>query len=112
MRYVFFFNDTATTEIYTLSLHDALPIYSPTVSTQSVGHTPFSPSILALKDGRILSAGFMRDIKAIHPEALTVSDFPFNQADWERCIRRKTFIPTDLYQDMGGQIWIGTDSNG
>src|SRR5271165_7251489 len=33
MRYIiacgffFFFNDTATTEIYTLSLHDALPIY-------------------------------------------------------------------------------------
>ena len=26
--YVFFFNDTATTEIYTLSLHDALPIWS------------------------------------------------------------------------------------
>src|SRR3712207_8327258 len=24
-----FFNDTATTEIYTLSLHDALPIYVP-----------------------------------------------------------------------------------
>src|SRR3712207_9395822 len=29
--YVFFvFNDTATTEIYTLSLHDALPIYEVT----------------------------------------------------------------------------------
>src|SRR3712207_8194800 len=27
MCWVFFFNDTATTEIYTLSLHDALPIY-------------------------------------------------------------------------------------
>src|SRR2546430_13319597 len=26
MSYCFFFNDTATTEIYTLSLHDALPI--------------------------------------------------------------------------------------
>src|SRR3712207_8688407 len=26
---IFFFNDTATTEIYTLSLHDALPIYRP-----------------------------------------------------------------------------------
>src|ERR1051326_9318796 len=26
-RALFFFNDTATTEIYTLSLHDALPIY-------------------------------------------------------------------------------------
>src|SRR3989441_4650616 len=26
--FFFFFNDTATTEIYTLSLHDALPIYA------------------------------------------------------------------------------------
>src|SRR5438034_1541682 len=28
----FFFNDTATTEIYTLSLHDALPIYGDAVA--------------------------------------------------------------------------------
>src|SRR5690348_18111193 len=28
--FFFFFNDTATTEIYTLSLHDALPISCPT----------------------------------------------------------------------------------
>src|SRR2546426_12093214 len=27
--FLFFFNDTATTEIYTLSLHDALPISTP-----------------------------------------------------------------------------------
>src|SRR5436305_11018624 len=26
LYFIFFFNDTATTEIYTLSLHDALPI--------------------------------------------------------------------------------------
>src|SRR2546421_4455942 len=30
--FLFFFNDTATTEIYTLSLHDALPIYSTSCS--------------------------------------------------------------------------------
>src|SRR4029434_3345567 len=30
--FIFFFNDTATTEIYTLSLHDALPICLSTVS--------------------------------------------------------------------------------
>ena len=29
---LFFFNDTATTEIYTLSLHDALPILLSSVS--------------------------------------------------------------------------------
>src|SRR6266540_7406062 len=28
-EFFFFFNDTATTEIYTLSLHDALPISEP-----------------------------------------------------------------------------------
>src|SRR6267154_6217048 len=30
--FFFFFNDTATTEIYTLSLHDALPIFPAFVS--------------------------------------------------------------------------------
>src|SRR5438105_15244945 len=29
---LFFFNDTATTEIYTLSLHDALPIWPLTIA--------------------------------------------------------------------------------
>src|SRR3712207_8901121 len=38
----FFFNDTATTEIYTLSLHDALPI-SPT-ATPPAGRSPRSTS--------------------------------------------------------------------
>src|SRR2546427_11465283 len=35
LLYFFFFNDTATTEIYTLSLHDALPISSSWSSTFS-----------------------------------------------------------------------------
>src|SRR5437588_7146217 len=33
---VFFFNDPATTEIYTLSLHDALPIYASENRTREV----------------------------------------------------------------------------
>src|SRR3712207_8800814 len=37
LRYFcFFFNDTATTEIYTLSLHDALPICQPRKRATSV----------------------------------------------------------------------------
>src|SRR5438552_12137601 len=35
---LFFFNDTATTEIYTLSLHDALPIYRPDGYLGGSGH--------------------------------------------------------------------------
>src|SRR2546426_8548759 len=34
--YFFFFNDTATTEIYTLSLHDALPIFRYAAKSSSV----------------------------------------------------------------------------
>src|SRR2546430_12477458 len=33
--FIFFFNDTATTEIYTLSLHDALPISAKTNSARN-----------------------------------------------------------------------------
>src|SRR4029453_19616939 len=43
----FFFNDTATTEIYTLSLHDALPIWPELAGDADVGtedpHVSYSP---------------------------------------------------------------------
>src|SRR2546421_13101924 len=32
VTFFFFFNDTATTEIYTLSLHDALPIFAAVIA--------------------------------------------------------------------------------
>src|SRR6266508_6898990 len=43
--FFFFFNDTATTEIYTLSLHDALPIstVAPVSSNRSRLRTASSP---------------------------------------------------------------------
>src|SRR3712207_8943440 len=55
----FFFNDTATTEIYTLSLHDALPIWSlvglAVVDTKSgLGSSAFSLTTTYWFQGRIL----------------------------------------------------------
>src|SRR2546422_10165357 len=38
--FFFFFNDTATTEIYTLSLHDALPIYGGRVGPDGLSRVP------------------------------------------------------------------------
>src|SRR5438034_10816267 len=38
----FFFHDTATTEIYTLSLHDALPIWSTLMSGTSLCASQYS----------------------------------------------------------------------
>src|SRR5215208_8399156 len=40
--FFFFFNDTATTEIYTLSLHDALPISRPCASRKSAPGSPLT----------------------------------------------------------------------
>src|SRR5258707_13126885 len=38
ISFFFFFNDTATTEIYTLSLHDALPIFGVERAQCDTGH--------------------------------------------------------------------------
>src|SRR2546429_4661773 len=43
VSFFFFFNDTATTEIYTLSLHDALPI---SVGVTSASSTPSCSTII------------------------------------------------------------------
>src|SRR6266496_1542540 len=41
LLFVFFFNDTATTEIYTLSLHDALPILPAAMDSSTHPRTSF-----------------------------------------------------------------------
>src|SRR3712207_7859584 len=57
--YSFFFNDTATTEIYTLSLHDALPISTTTrrsagareAASRALDSSTGTSSILRLHSG-------------------------------------------------------------
>src|SRR2546430_9152496 len=44
----FFFNDTATTEIYTLSLHDALPIYLMSVDLDDLSAQEFCREVCCL----------------------------------------------------------------
>src|SRR5256886_8077995 len=43
--FFFFFNDTATTEIYTLSLHDALPILSGSPVARRNARAPAAPKL-------------------------------------------------------------------
>src|SRR2546422_6005254 len=60
LSFVFFFNDTATTEIYTLSLHDALPICEP-----STGGKDFAISLPA----RIACAGSLSKAISFQPRS-------------------------------------------
>src|SRR3712207_8401348 len=47
----FFFNDTATTEIYTLSLHDALPICAePPARRQRIGRRLYAEDVARAAD--------------------------------------------------------------
>src|SRR3712207_8751808 len=58
----FFFNDTATTEIYTLSLHDALPIYLNDAGLNVVGISPDLPAKLAkFRDAHELTFPLLSD---------------------------------------------------
>src|SRR3712207_7765924 len=52
MVVVFFFNDTATTEIYTLSLHDALPISSAGRCATTTRRCGCSPSAASSRPSR------------------------------------------------------------
>src|SRR3972149_6281907 len=54
---LFFFNDTATTEIYTLSLHDALPILPATsVIMEKAGRTLHALLVTPLSPGEVFLA--------------------------------------------------------
>src|SRR5256885_16341864 len=70
--FFFFFNDTATTEIYTLSLHDALPIYADSIvgapPCRACRHWPHSTESIA-KSGRSQAAapGDIRHESRGHP---------------------------------------------
>src|SRR3712207_8822288 len=56
---VFFFNDTATTEIYTLSLHDALPICGRNPTPRRPG--PWTRRRLGRPRGRLPSSSWVLD---------------------------------------------------
>src|SRR2546426_10655825 len=80
--FFFFFNDTATTEIYTLSLHDALPISDEIVTqypmgdVEKVGLVKFD--LLGLKTLTMI-AHAERLIKArLQGEPFSVADLPLN----------------------------------
>lgn len=70
----------------------------------------FIPSLHKLNDGTVLISGFYQPIVKMNPQ-----DGKLSQVDihgMQQCIRRSVYIPTDMYQDSKGDVWIGTVSNG
>src|SRR5256885_3588902 len=60
IKFIFFFNDTATTEIYTLSLHDALPI-----SLKQMRAEHYMDSVLLGEAAYKVQQGFLAEANAL-----------------------------------------------
>src|SRR2546426_3109042 len=58
--FFFFFNDTATTEIYTLSLHDALPISIVGVALVDLGESAREPGVVEQDVGDLCGGDELR----------------------------------------------------
>src|SRR6266516_7223680 len=70
LYFFFFFNDTATTEIYTLSLHDALPIFvrAPDRATPAGAPSPLLPDArLAPRRGRRVPGDDAARVEGLRP---------------------------------------------
>ena len=67
--FVFFFNDTATTEIYTLSLHDALPIYFDQILQSEDRRSSFS-NLPEIEDSALMLSheGKQQYVQSLHSD--------------------------------------------
>lgn len=72
----------------------------------------FIPHMLPLDDGKLLVAAFNSPLKSVDPDSFEVAEAAVSDEDMKNCIRRSAFIPTVMYEDTYGDVWIGTITNG
>src|SRR2546430_8747871 len=101
LHFFFFFNDTATTEIYTLSLHDALPI-----SPRGGGLSPSHQAPEDTSSGPPGRPGRRRDRKSTR---LNSSHSQISYAVF--CLKKKkTFNAANQYVSLWADITVDADS--
>src|SRR2546427_2957367 len=88
---IFFFNDTATTEIYTLSLHDALPI-----SERTAGDTIHDASITMRIKTTYLFNGHL-------------NPFRINVDTHDGVVTLHGTVPSDVHRDLAVEIAKNAD---
>lgn len=72
----------------------------------------FIPYCLPLKDGNVLSAAFQSGLSEISTGENQVRRISVGKEMWEECIKKSVFVPSSMYQDEEGKVWIGTVANG
>ena len=72
----------------------------------------FTPYCLPLNDGNILTASFQRGFCEIDASEKHVRQIAVEDQIWKNSIRRSVFVPSCMYQDNDGTVWVGTVANG
>lgn len=72
----------------------------------------FVPGLAMMDNRRLMVTGFYQPIKHIDIENLETGTADIAEEDLKACIRRSVFVPTALYKDTYGILWIGTVGNG
>src|SRR2546430_5868483 len=88
-RILFFFNDTATTEIYTLSLHDPLPISHSVLFTQS-GRSVWTRASPARHYSSTLSGAALRMVDATDRKSTRLNSSHSQISYAVFCLKKKT----------------------
>src|SRR3989441_10294960 len=110
---VFFFNDTATTEIYTLSLHDALPIFRILHHVRALN--PALPVIVRTLDDadldRLIAAGAAEVVPEIFESSLMLASHALVLlgVPLKRVVRRIRDVREHRYSLLRGFFHGGTD---
>src|SRR6266516_2469431 len=93
----FFFNDTATTEIYTLSLHDALPIYEASdMKGTTTAVTGSGGAVLAFADWDQYIVVDRVGVSMLYEPLVkgTAGSIPTGQAGWYMFFRSSAGVST------------------
>src|SRR5256885_5984468 len=119
ITFFFFFNDTATTEIYTLSLHDALPIYScvavmeggePKVIANAEGFRT-TPSVVAFSKAGERLVGLVARRQAVTNPANTVYSIKrFMGRRFDEVSNEMKLVPYEVVRGTNGDARVKTTS--
>nr|WP_320058270.1 two-component regulator propeller domain-containing protein [uncultured Bacteroides sp.] len=72
----------------------------------------FTPSMKPLSNGNIIVSSFGQMLHTINPDTWKIQQLMIPQSDIQQSIRRSRFIPTALFEDTHGDVWVGTVGNG
>ena len=83
------------------------------IKVVSAGFT-YIPCALPLQseNGNVLSAAFQVGLCEIDGRRGHVRQIVVEESKWKECIQRSVFVPSCMYQDAEGIVWIGTVANG